>query len=250
MVLLATVAAYFLNAVLFEVAAGLRYSCPLLIFVFPASILVLAGELTRARREIPSLNGGMRAALVAVGLAALAVVLWFLPISLVRAKEISGQHTVISYIVDQDVMDYTHSVVVWQDAPTIEKIQSTFAPGATALVWTSAPFQFDFLKNRLYTVNVQSLPTPWLNFPLGASAEDLEKFLRSWGVRYVVYERKGFGINHEDELKVALASTEEVVWRAAQYGVYAIETVRQMAERNHVLYQDDRFIAFELQPGP
>jgi hypothetical protein len=122
--------------------------------------------------------------------------------------------------------------------------------GSTALVWTVAPFQFDFSRNRLFTVTAAGLINPALYFPAGVDLESLRSYLRNWGIRYILIETSGDAAK-DAEVGGTYSNAKLSVYRKlVDYSIYFQKSLAGLAKGSRVLHSDGRMLLFELDEAP
>src|SRR6185503_421900 len=132
------------------------------------------------------------------------------------------------------------------EAERLRQVQNTIQRGETVLVWTAVPFLLDFGRNRILSASEPGFANPWLRFPAGISEDALVQYLRSWGVRYVLFEADGYAIKSISDLKPYLNSEQAVYRKLGDYGIYAKQALLDLAEKRRVIYRHDHMILFDL----
>ncbi len=123
-------------------------------------------------------------------------------------------------------------------------------PRTTALIWTVAPFQLDYSRNRLLTLSTFGIINPALEFPAGVDPDSFEKYLRSNGIQFVLMETNGYAANKLQALQELRQSPYAVYQKMADFGIYLRGVLLGLAQRNPVRYSDDRMLLFELKDTP
>jgi hypothetical protein len=118
--------------------------------------------------------------------------------------------------------------------------------GETVLVSASAPFQFDFSRNRILTVCDGGLINPALRFPAGINSDALRRYFRSYGIRYVLFQRDGEGITTIEALRPQLTWSNVLRRKLADYGIYFRESMTTLAAQSETLFENDRLVLFDL----
>jgi hypothetical protein len=233
-------AALFLNSHLFAIGTAIRYSCPVLI---GGAVVVALGYL-RARTTF--LSGSRRwMSGVLIGGAALLMVL-FNGTLLERIDTAMRDRTLLAYRVDRDYRLFCRDMLTPEQAAYHRALQTNLPSRATAFVWTVTPFHFDFERNRLLTVTVPGISNPALRFPAGLPAEELEQYLRGFGVQFVVLETRGYGVVGDDDLAPMKRSRYALYRKLGDYGTYLRGSLESLAARRPVIYSDDHMMIFEL----
>jgi hypothetical protein len=250
---LTSVGLYFLNVDLFAVDTGIRYSCPILIGVFPVTALAWV------RHFSPAAESKMRAPgfpvpawlpAAVIPLLQFVVLCLFLPVVVSRVDIASRTRTLLSYPLNDFISRYNYFVFSGPAGDETRKLQARVEPKATVLVWTSLPFQFDFTRNRIFSVSEPGIINPWLRFPAGVPEQMLLEYLRSWGIRMVVLEHSGPTITTLAGLQAMLQAKAVVYRKLADYSIYTRQTLASLARKNRILYEDERFMVFEINDRP
>jgi hypothetical protein len=232
-----------LHSHLFPISTAIRYSCPVLIGGF---LFVVPGFLRfRSRAETPlrwRLGGVMTLVLACV-------IVVFNGTFLRRIDTILRDRTLMAFPTNRKYASYCHGMQATGEAAYHQRLQAALPAGATALIWTVAPFHFDFARNPLLTVSEPGLINPALRFPAGLAAADLERYLRRFGIRYVLVEAIGYGVKEMDELEEMTRSRYAVDRRLGQYGEYLRRSLGELAVRGTVRHADGRMVLIELAGG-
>src|SRR5260370_16472455 len=103
----------------------------------------------------------------------------------------AGDRTVIGFKVNSKHADFSRKLVSPAEGNYQRSIQALMPPRTTALVWTVAPFQLDYSRNRLLSLSTFGIINPALQFPAGVDLDSFEKYLRGNGIRFVLMETNG-----------------------------------------------------------
>jgi hypothetical protein len=242
------VAAYLLNAHLFDFTTSLRYTCPILIAVVPFAALFCWAMLHKSEYEI---EGGRLPDLVrsypfwGIALAQIVVISMFLPVSSSRANRALRTGTLLSYPVPQRLLDHNAAIFTQDYGRTIREFQNIMEPRATLLAWTDEPFLFDYTRNRILTATEPGLINPLLHFPAGVPAELLADYFRSWGVRYILIETREY-IKGTKALERMLNAPYPIYRKLADYSLYARRTVLELAESHRIVARHGDLTLFDL----
>jgi hypothetical protein len=236
----AATVALILHAHLFAIGTAIRYSCPVLVGSF---FFVALGYLRfRSRAATPA--RARFGAVLALGCAG--ILLAFHGTFVARLDRVLRDRSLLAFSVNRAYAGYCRAMLSADEAAYSASLQASLSPGSTALVWTVAPFHFDFTRNHLLTVSEPGLINPALRFPVGMSPTDLEDYLRRNGVRYVLLEKAGYGVKELDELETMMRSPYATYRKLAEYGIYLRRSLAGLAERGTVRHSDERMLLFEL----
>ena len=246
---MAMLMAFLLHGHLFPISTAIRYSCPVLIggffFILPAFLRFRSAAATPLRRN---LGGGMT-------LIVACLIVVFSGSFLRRLDTVLSHRTLLSFPINQAYASYCQQMQAGSEAAYHQRLQAAVPAGATMLVWTVAPFHFDFTRNSMLTVSEPGLVNPALRFPAGLPPVDLERYLRHLGIRYVLIETTGHGVKKQSELEKMTRSRHAIYRRLGEYGGYLRHGLDELAVRGTVRHSDGRMMLFELageaaaQPG-
>jgi hypothetical protein len=236
-------AVYLLNAHLFPVGWAIRYSCPVLIGCYPIACF---GYLHLGR---PGSAGYHRKIVLSAG-AILAATVIFAGTFLSRIQRAVTNRTLLSFPITQDLVDYNTYMVSRDNMLKCRSVQSQMEAGSTALVWTVAPFQFDFSRNRLFTVSGPGLINPALCFPAGVDLDSLRSYLRNWGIRYILIDASGDAAKDTEAVRSYLTAKLPVYRKLIDYSIYFRRSLLSLAKGSRVLHSDGRMLLFELDEAP
>ncbi|HEX4644866.1 MAG TPA: hypothetical protein VH598_04595, partial [Verrucomicrobiae bacterium] len=167
-----------------------------------------------------------------------------------RAQQGAADRTLMAFMVNTKHSDYSRKLVSQDEKNYQRSIQSLMPPGTSALVWTVAPFQLDYSRNRLLTLSTSGITNPALQFPAGVDLESFKKYLRDNEVRFVLMETNGFAANKPQALQELKQSSYSAIQKMADFGIYLRGVLLELARTNPVRYSDDRMLLFELAETP
>lgn len=230
-----------LHAHLFPIGSAVRYSCPILIGGFLA---VSLGFL----RFGSGVGGGRRRALAATVTVCHALfIAAFASNAADRLQRASRDHTLLAFPLNRYFTAYSRAMSSGAETDYASRLQEHLPAGATTLVWTVAPFQFDFARNPLLTLSEPGLINPALRFPAGATPGQLADYFRAHGIRYVLFETNAYGIKELDELAALSRSRHAVERKLGDYGAYLRQSLTALAAQGPARFSDDRMVLFELK---
>jgi hypothetical protein len=241
----AAVASYVWNADTFAVATALRYSCPILIGVFPVCAL-LGARLLRpeaAKREQPVLAN---LPMIVVAALQVLIILLFLNVSLTRGQQALRSRTLLAYDFTQGYLDYNRYVFGTAQSDQTRRWQQKLEPGQTILAWTALPFHLNFQRNTILNMSEPGLLNPWLGFPAGVADDSLMEYLRSWGVRYVALETEGYAIKNIADVKPLLYSIYPIYRKLADYSIYTRLALLGLSQKHAIVHREDDLIIMDL----
>lgn len=248
----AAVLAYLFNAYLFAVNSGriditVRYFTPILIAVAPASVLVLGQPFWRFR---PAPAGAVApaspGALAMLG-ALVLVAGMFADVFVDRAAQLARYRTDLSFPLAKTkrYLDYNRVALTTGTRNEFLGIQSKADKGATILVWVSVPFLLDYARNTILTVESPGLVVGNTDKPFGGDAELFRKFLKGQGIRYVMWQFKGFGMRSERSLRRRLRSPAHR--QEAKMYLNLRNLLSSLERKSAGVYKDDQLVLFDIK---
>jgi hypothetical protein len=172
--------------------AALRYTVPFLIALVPWTLFDALPVLRPARWHLAEfLKSGPPLWIAAIQVIFLIA---FFGVDQVRLARIVNEHTVTSIPISEQNRVHQARMLSPQGRKLMREAQSKIPAGATIWAWVDAPFALDFVRNRVWTYNIDWAVAPWrLN---ARTAEDLRSALRSRGVQYILWQyNSGFVAN-------------------------------------------------------
>lgn len=169
---------------------GIRYSCPIIIAIFPAIVLLFEGG--SKLKQSTFISDKIRVKQFAVWVTLGVSIGFFLTGWYGRINQLTELRTMISYPINQKYVSYISKVLSDDTQESVVSMQEKTKEGTTILVWSEAAFLLDFERNNIFTVGspgtiaqISDLTTNDL-----ADADILSSFLKSIGVRYVMWGYK------------------------------------------------------------
>lgn len=118
------------------------------------------------------------------------------------------------------------------------ELQEMVPAGAPLLLWTTAPFTFDFRRNEIYDVNMTGLASPWAHIP---------------PLKYVIWEHSGFGVTTLPDLEATASRPGTATQRAAIHmlmlGELLTEAINDPA-RAAVLHDNGSVLVLRVEDLP
>lgn len=236
---------YIPNAIIYGVEQGVRYSMPGLLAGLGAAVLLAGGLSSR------SLGPEARKPVIPVRMVILVTVvpaaMAFLFSSALAQRMYNAvfQHTVVSFADDGVMADYT----AWATGPQAQQLlrtaQAHTLAGERILAVVSYPHHLYFARNPIFVASEVGLTTGWLDLPLDADGPRLQRFLRTRGVRYVIWQTGNGRIKDEALYLLAAYPMER---RPARYMLSFRRSLSQLAGVAKIAYRDDSFVVMDLAP--
>lgn len=247
----ATVIAYLFNAYVWTVKFGsvgttVRYSTPIFIAVVPATVLVLGRLFWRTQPVPPGAVVPVSSGALAFVAALVLVVGLFADTFFTRAAQVAGYRTDLSFRVakTKHYLIYNRLVLTAQARNEIRGLQSLTEKGATILVWIAAPFLIDYVRNRILNVESAGLMIDIGDKGFGGDAKKFHQFLKSHGIRYVLWQFKGSGIKSNRKFKQLLRNPG---WRTEAEAILAARgLIQSLKTGSKVLYDGNQVVLFDI----
>jgi hypothetical protein len=230
---------------LFTINSAVRFSCPLLL---GGLMVALAGWLRfRTGAGTPARWFSSLGATAAL----LALILAFHPELTRRYRTAVHARTLLVYPFNRSYLEHSHRMLSVEEAAYHAHVQTNAPPGATVLVWSSAPMLFDYSRNKLFVVCVGGIINPALKFPAGVPAEELRQYFLANGIQYLLVEMEGYGVTKIEELEPFTKYPPVFYRKFGEYGIYLRRTLDELAAHSTVRYSDGRMVLFEVaSPKP
>ena len=246
----AAVFAFFFSAYFFtELTAALRYPAPVLVAVLPA-VLVMLGH--GSARSVPARQAADRRLLsdfrcgVLLLVVASMVVILFADNAVYRFGRINAFNSTIPFRFNDAYIRYNLESLSQAKQDQIRQAQSSTEPGATIFTWIAVPFHLDFSRNKIFVAHGFGIPSGMVNFPYGTTPETLRGYFRTWGVRYVMRERKSFGMRTEGNLKI-LEARSSAYLKMTHFYRFLGAALTSLESNSRVVYDDGRLVIFDIR---
>jgi hypothetical protein len=216
---------------------ALRHFLPVLIGTAPAA-LILCGWVTVVKVAGESEQPSGRAAVICAILAA-AQVIWFVPDALTRAQGLARTGSMLAYLrswtVSQTVslLAFDHEALEGDLGHQIAAQQQRVPAGEPLLVWTAAPFLFNFTRNPIIDIDIGGTATPWSRTP---------------PVHYILWQYAGFGIRQLDDYEEQMRGPgRRETYIAATWLAYA-KRVQGLLKNAQIIFNDGNSVLMRIEP--
>jgi len=246
-----TIANYFITAFFWDPDTQIRYSCPVLIAILPLAILILGKQydIPKSDVSVVACKGIFdRFRIPSVMLLILIImVVFFGPALLERMSLVYHRRTVLAFPLPMGYIGFNTTMFTEAARNDIRNVQNKTEENQKILAWVSVPFHLDFSRNKIFTVSEPGICNPWLRFPLNGSTEDIRKFIKDMGIRYVIWEYKGAALKKESEFNSYLRSPFLIYRKIAVYNLYFRKMLKALAEENRVIYNQNGIVIIDIQ---
>ncbi len=215
----------------------IRYSIPIMIAVLPLMTL-FAGHCTTNRmtkqRSIPTTKMLTR---VMSFLLALQLITagTFLGTFIDRVERIADKGMMLSFPVNEYYFSFMKSALSREREEIIRKAQDLTEEGTEILAWISTPFNLDFSRNNISLIKV--LEMPWSDIPIGADRDELLRYFRGKGIRYIIWEYEGYAV---------VSSKFCQDYKKLDF-LYLIDAFRDIAAKTNVIYHQNFIVIFDIE---
>jgi hypothetical protein len=240
----AAIGTYFVNGLLFDPEAAVRYICPVLIATVPFCFLAFLNAATKYIPQQSSPNTLKAVILIGVTL----VVVMFGNNFIDRITLAYNKHTTLAFPFDDGYAQYNSHVLSEKTRQEIREIQYLTVPGTKIFTWTSTPLHLDFARNEIQVVMEAGLINPWLEVPFGGDSESMVRYLKKQGVRYILWEYSGAGVIYQGqkEYKNILHSPFLAFRRIAERTIYLRSMMISIMRTGAFIYNKDNMVLFDL----
>jgi hypothetical protein len=242
----AAILTYFFFGAVFPAEPAVRYSCPALIASLPFAFLVASIKTPDSLRKVKTLSqSGMKIAMVLSMTLLIVILFWTNFVE--RVKRAYYFHHTISFPIKDPVryLENIRHVLSSDMRQEILEIQNRTQPGEKILVWISLPMHLDFSRNEIYSIMSSSLLNPWLGMPFDGNADNMVKYLKGQGVRYIMWEPSGG--NLENSYRRSLISSNLGNQKVAERGLYLRKMLSLIMNGGSFLYNANGIVLFDLQ---
>ena len=247
----AAVVAYLFNAYLFtgklgRIDVAVRYFTPILIATAPVTVVVLGRLFWRFHPAQPGQVAPASCGALAFLVALVLVEGMFADAFFTRTARIMNHHLDLSFPAAQSktYKQYNRLVLSQNMREGIAKVQSRTSRNETILAWIGAPFQLDFQRNRIMTIGSPRLIVRGVDQPYDGNIDAFRKSLDQVGVRYVLWEKKSYGVRDEKSL-VKRLDTPAYKTGAMKY-LLAKALFSSLESKSKIIYQNQSVVLFDI----
>ena len=223
-----------------------RYSCPLLIAVFPLTISLLAPSLSL------SLSSGREFRVSALGgaliVAQVLVIGQFADVfanNLAKAKE---NRSMLSFpIRTQSYFDFVISSFTKASRNEVRRAQVIVPEGEPLFAWLATPFHLDFARNEIIAINTPGIAELAKAIDLSSGPRVFETYLRARNIRYIVWSRNSYGMRNRQTLRRELEGT--IRNESARENLDLMNTIEWLMNSRTILYNERGTVVIDIGKG-
>lgn len=232
---------------------ALRYAVPVLIGIAPAAI-VLACSPPGTQGESRSVSGEAwrPATTILLGVIATGLIWGFAGSLKSRVQQAMEYGTALSFLPfnaaekKEGYLHYNQNAFAPYTINRFSKIQHLVPENETILSYVSLSMHFDFSRNRIWMVDGGGLGSPLLDFPFAGSVDDAARFFSRQGVRYIVWEYRGYAIPTAKDLRALTRSAYPADRRSARVRLAFDRLLKDLSKRSEVLHDDGAIVLFRI----
>jgi hypothetical protein len=146
-----------------------------------------------------------------------------------RLTQMVADRTWISFPYTEQYVAYNNQVMDDSTRENVRRLQEKVPEGAPLLAWLSVPFYLDYSQNPIAVVDTHGAKN--LSRQFGRNEDKLREYLRAQGVRYVLWQRKGYGMRDP---------------RRWSDGAPFYVSLHKLAKSSTITYADSAVVLFDL----
>jgi len=255
----ACIASYFLNTYIrLDSEATLRYSCPVLIGTLPYAVLIFGSHLGTFQLDIRG-NKPYPKIKKKIGMTFVLIVLQIILIGLFwdnlrdRIRLAYYDRTNLSFLLarvdNSDLYQYNQYALSNEARDLMRSIQSKTEKGQAIFTSIEIPCHLDFTRNKIYTFDDFGIYNPrlWLNISFTNNPEDIRRYLKNMGIRYIMWEYNSSLMRSEEKWRSRLNSIASWRRKEALYNLYFRKMMFALAEKSKIIYNSNEIILIDLE---
>lgn len=256
----AGVASYYFNTyITLDAESTLRFTCPVFIGTLPYSILILGSHLGLFHPDMRVNKPHPKA--IQIGMTSMVIVLLIILIGFFwdnlqdRVRLAYYNRINLSFLLARDSLSidqynrYNKYALSNKARDLMRSIQSNTEKGQAIFTWVDIPHHLDFTRNRIYTYTDSGIYNPrlWLNISFTNDPEDIRKYLKDMGIRYIMWQYNSKTMPSEESVRRSLMSTLPFYRKGVLYIVYFRKMIFALAEKSNVIYNSHGIILIDLE---
>jgi len=228
------------GATFFAAWLVVRYSCPLLISAAPVAVLLAGWLWAKGYKDRLAKMPGYGVPIILGSLLLIfqiAIAGMFRETFVERVKRADHYGTLLSFplALDPLYIDYNKYVLSDEAQRRMSGLQNLVPAGDSILAWVSMPMYLDYGRNTIYPTYEYGISNRLLVMPFTAGPEGMRQFFHQLGIRYFIWEYKGFGMKTQTNFGGLQRNF--------------IKSLTDLLPESRVLYNDGGTIVFDIGPG-
>jgi hypothetical protein len=238
---------YFVVAYMIVPALAIRYACPLLIGVLPASMLIL-GRVSLDPGTTPRQDAVRAPTLTTVLMVCQAIAIGlFADVVVKRVDLAQNSRTMLSFRFGKDYVDYTRNALGQTERERTRKAQFVTEEGETIVAWVAQPFHLDFARNEIFTMPNPDWAVRFRGIEFGISPEEFREHLAAFGIRYLMWEYESFGMRSDKSLREAMQSSVPYERTRGRNTLSLKKMLVALAKASKIIYNDGRTVVADIR---
>ncbi len=253
----AAVLTFVLNIQIVDPNLVARYSAPILIAVASAAaILIIRRPWNPPEQGWPARDRSFHPGSAAVLGVAVLIALAFAGDFATRCRRGWQLRTQLSFGFLDDprsldaYMTYNESVLRGALAGRVRALQNETEEGEAILATVATPFQFDFARNPVHVLNEGSFFSPWCDLPLRGGPEVARRYLLDRGIRYVMFQTRGFGIRSDGDYAAFARSPFQMYRRQGEANLEYRKILRDLSAASRVVARSAGLVLIDISGRP
>jgi hypothetical protein len=220
----------------------IRYTCPLLIAVFPMTISLLGNSLSLRPPAGRVLQLSVAGAVLLAGQAL--VIGQFMDVFAANLAKSYEHRTLLSFpIGNRRYLEYIHDALQSSTRETIREAQGTVPEGEPLFAWLATPFHLDFARNGVMALDAPGLDVLAGRIDLSSGRKAFTEYLRDKSIRYLMWHKSSPGMKDEATLKRELNTR---LYTSARNSLILTESMRWLADHHTTLFDDGELVVIDL----
>jgi hypothetical protein len=214
-----------------DFGVGIRYSCPVIIAAFPALVLLFSGNSGSIQNPSSSHEFKIRQGAVVI-VTGICIVL-FLPGWNARFNQLYTFRTMLAYPggKDNSYLAYQRKILSETEQESVLSMQDTTEKKSAVFAWFESAFYLNFERNTVFVISAPDFlrRASKLTYSDFADGEKLGNYLRSVGIRYVIWGYRDHAPKQNNTGSPELAE-----------GIFAL------TKKSQVIYNDGRRVVLDI----
>lgn len=192
----AVVVSYFSLAPITGPYDSVRYATPILIAIWPMVGLAFISQSTWIGKHVLRREASAsRLSVVVFTIVALQVLVltMFSEMLSARVSHAINYQSVASFPFDDEYANNIRRSTGEIGRAFVRRAQEKTQRDTTILAWIGTPFHLDFARNKILSLSVWGVVSPWFDFPVDADIQRVHEYLTTRKIRYLIWEYDFWG---------------------------------------------------------
>jgi hypothetical protein len=247
---ISTVLIYLIFPYQIDLQTAVRYTCPVLLAVVPFAVAASGRFFQKGAGSNGIFSGVTVPTVIVSTFFLIAATIMFGEVLQKRFSTLLEKRTLIAHLVTKNDINYCTDALSPRAKENVRLAQDVTEPGTGILTSISQSFNLDFARNHVLVESDSALLVPWFDLSLNADADTFRSYLLNRGVRYVIWEHTGFGINSYPEVARFLTHPILIFRRLASRSLSFRRQLRELSSNSAVIYNKNNIIVLDLKKPP